>query len=78
MNAAIMLLVRHERGIHAIEKRAGPVSAVTGARWRPCRTIDTNPRRYRDAGPGGGWDHDAPGPRGTGGGRPAAYPCERW
>jgi hypothetical protein len=30
MNAAFMRLERHERGIHAIEESAGPVSAVTG------------------------------------------------
>jgi hypothetical protein len=29
MNAAFMRLERHERGIHAIEKPAGPGSAVT-------------------------------------------------
>jgi hypothetical protein len=41
MNATFMRLERHERGIHAIEKLAGPGSAVTGGHERPCGTTGT-------------------------------------
>jgi hypothetical protein len=44
MNAALMRLERHERGIHVIEKLAGPGSGVTGVRRRLCGTAGTAAR----------------------------------
>jgi len=41
MNASFMRLERHERGIHVIEKPAGPGSAVAGVHKRFCGTTGT-------------------------------------
>jgi hypothetical protein len=44
MDAASMLLERHERGIHVVWKVARPGSAVTEAHKRLCGTTGTAAR----------------------------------